>query len=123
MTRPIAALTTCTSTPSEISRVTYSSSVSSTIPTRPLVVITFVPGVSAATVSACRARCLRCVRLMNQIIPTIRISGSSSVKPEPPPEEAIGTARSCIWSQNPSSIGNTGVRHALLKRAGRNGMA
>ena len=48
---------------------------------------------------------------------------AQSQKPEPPPEEAIGTARSCIWSQNPSSIGNTGVRHALLKRAGRNGMA
>ena len=44
MTRPTAALTTCTSTPSEISSVTYSSSVSSTMPTRPLVVITLVPG-------------------------------------------------------------------------------
>src|SRR3954452_12260944 len=92
------------------------------MPTRPLVVVNLVPGDSAPTVSACRSRCLRCVRLMNQIIPTIRISGSSSVKP-PPPEEAIGTARSCIGSQNPSSIGSTGVvGSARVRRSPRDGL-
>jgi hypothetical protein len=40
---------------------------------------------------------------MNQIIPTIRISGSRKVMADPPPEEAIGAAIKTIGTQNPSS--------------------